>query len=65
MLCVLLGVQWNIDWSALSDPWIRRAAKVLAICAFGAAVYGAGMVFFGFRPRDLRPPKDRAEFSLA
>ena len=61
MLCVLLGVQWNIDWSALSDPWIRRAAKVLAICAFGAAVYGAGMVFFGFRPRDLRPPKDRAD----
>jgi putative peptidoglycan lipid II flippase len=61
MLCVLLGVQWNIDWSALSDPWIRRAAKVLAICAFGAVVYGAGMVFFGFRPRDLRPPKDRAD----
>lgn len=61
MLAVLVGIQWHIDWTALADPWVVRAAKVLGIVALGAAVYGASMLALGFRPRDLRPPRKKIE----
>ncbi|MCG5030407.1 murein biosynthesis integral membrane protein MurJ [Mesosutterella sp. OilRF-GAM-744-9] len=57
MLAVLLGLQWGEHWAQLSDPWLVRAAKVLGMVAAGAAVYGAGLLLLGFRPRDLRPPR--------
>lgn len=58
MCAVLCGLQWGVRWSDLADPWALRAAKVLGLVVVGAAVYGAALLAFGFRPRNLRPPKD-------
>lgn len=58
MLAALFGLQWHAHWAELADPWAIRAAKVLGMVAAGAAVYGLSLLALGFRPRNLRPPKD-------
>lgn len=58
MCAALFGLQWGERWSDLADPWTIHAVKILGLVIAGAAVYGAALLAMGFRPRDLKPPKD-------
>jgi putative peptidoglycan lipid II flippase len=55
MVAVLLVVlQFWTDW--VEWGWMVRGSRLLAICILGTAVYGAGLLLVGLRPRHLRSP---------
>jgi putative peptidoglycan lipid II flippase len=56
-LVALAAALWfgnrGVDWTAMQDDWVPRAALLAGLIAGGAAVYGATLWLLGFRPRDF------------
>ena len=52
MAIVLFTTMGESVWW-LQAPWYRKVPAVLGLVALGAAVYGACLFAFGFRPRDF------------